>query len=531
MIKTERQYATTRAQLEQLVRALREDTAEPPRAEVRTAGPAPDVDPRFLALAREALKSQIADLEEELDEYDALRTAGAVAITVSTLEELPRALIRARIVRRWTQGELAERLGVAEQQVQRYEATEYESASFARLKEIARALDVEVPGAILDRGSAVSPEVFFRRLDEVGFDREVVLEKVLPADISVTVRAIAPRAPTRGRSKKRAGSQEPAPVDVSPDEVRAAIARAGSVVSRVLGVNPASFFSAAPLRLEPAVVGAHRFKQTAGQASRTKNERLRGDQAAADAYTVYAHYLALVLLEAHRHTPAREVPDDSREVRRLLTEAYRSRGGLSLEGALHLAWDLGIPVLPLSDSGRFHGACWRVAGRNVIVLKQRTRSFARWLFDLLHELRHAGQHPGAEDFAVVERNEGKSLEGDVDDEQDAMQFAGDVLLDGRAEDITERAVSAAGGSVERLKAVVPQLAEREGVAVDALANYLAHRLALDGFNWWGAAHNLQRTDANPFSVARDVLLQRADLSRLNSLDRELLLGALRGSES
>ena len=66
--------------------------------------------------------------------------------------------------------------------------------------------------------------------------------------------------------------------------MRAAIARAGSIVSRVLGVNPATFFSTAPLRLEPAFIGAHRFKQTAAQASRTKNERLRGDQAVANRF-------------------------------------------------------------------------------------------------------------------------------------------------------------------------------------------------------------------------------------------------------
>jgi hypothetical protein len=30
---------------------------------------------------------------------------------------------------------------------------------------------------------------------------------------------------------------------------------------------------------------------------------------------------------------------------------------------------MGIPVLPLSDRGAFHGATWRIQGRNVIVLK------------------------------------------------------------------------------------------------------------------------------------------------------------------
>ncbi|MCE7885255.1 MAG: XRE family transcriptional regulator [Actinobacteria bacterium ATB1] len=52
--------------------------------------------------------------------------------------------IKARIARGWTQRDLAERLGVAEQQIQRYESTQYTSASLARLSDIAKALDIDV---------------------------------------------------------------------------------------------------------------------------------------------------------------------------------------------------------------------------------------------------------------------------------------------------------------------------------------------------------------------------------------------------
>lgn len=501
MIKTERQYATTRAQLEKLASALRS-------ASERRALSIEAVDPRFLELERQALRSQIADLQAEVDEYDALRSGGAVLISVASLADLPRALIQARIARGWTQADLAARLRMAEQQIQRYEATEYASASFARLTKIARALDVEVPSAVLSKDIAVSPGHFFRRLQALGFDRELVLSKVLPPDVADTLR------PT-------AAEPEASPAS---DTIRAAVARAGALVSRVLDLDVAMFFSSAPLRLGTAVAGGTRYKQTAAQSARERQAQLSGSETATDAYTVYAHYLALLLLEAHAHVPARQVPEDAHVVRRLLTEKYSLHGGVSLEGALHLTWDLGIPVLPLADSGRFHGACWRVDGRNVIVLKQRTRSLARWLFDLLHELRHAGQHPSARDFAVVERESGSDTS---DDESDAMTFAGDVLLDGRAEDITQQAVEASRGRVEQLKLAVPEVAQREGVAADSLANYLAHRLALQGINWWGAANNLQKTDTDPFVVARDVLLERLDLSRINPVDRQLVLGALR----
>jgi HTH-type transcriptional regulator/antitoxin HipB len=53
-------------------------------------------------------------------------------------------LIRARIARGLTQRQLAERVGLPEQAVQRYEAADYAGVSFARLVEIADALEVTI---------------------------------------------------------------------------------------------------------------------------------------------------------------------------------------------------------------------------------------------------------------------------------------------------------------------------------------------------------------------------------------------------
>ena len=52
--------------------------------------------------------------------------------------------IKACIARGYTQAELAKRLRLKPQQLQRYEATRYHSVSFRRLLEIARALDVDL---------------------------------------------------------------------------------------------------------------------------------------------------------------------------------------------------------------------------------------------------------------------------------------------------------------------------------------------------------------------------------------------------
>jgi cytidylate kinase len=112
------------------------------------------------------------------------------------------------------------------------------------------------------------------------------------------------------------------------------------------------------------------------------------------------------------------------------------------------------------------------------------------------------------------------------EEQEATKFAGDVVLEGRAEDLAEKCVEAAKGSVERLKSAVPQVAKRAGVSVEALANYMAFRLSLQGINWWGAATNLQEDGVSALCSPRDLLLTRVRLARLNPIDRDLLLRAL-----
>ncbi len=72
-------------------------------------------------------------------------------------------MIRARIASGLSQRGLADRLGLKEQQIQRYEASDYASASFARIKRVVSALGMELDGALLaaeeyrERGIAPPP--------------------------------------------------------------------------------------------------------------------------------------------------------------------------------------------------------------------------------------------------------------------------------------------------------------------------------------------------------------------------------------
>ena len=88
----------------------------------------------LLKAEQEGINSQIADLRAEIKEYEELR-AGQYAIpALDTFTEFPLVLIKARIAKGLTQRELAERLGLKEQQIQKYESTEYASASLQELE-------------------------------------------------------------------------------------------------------------------------------------------------------------------------------------------------------------------------------------------------------------------------------------------------------------------------------------------------------------------------------------------------------------
>ena len=132
MITNERQYEQTRKQLTMLESLLAGTQAG-------TAG-----NDSFRDVQAAGLESQIQDLRDELTEYEQLRAGSTTVFEASSLAGLADSLIKARIARGWTQRDLADALGVAEQQIQRYESTAYRSASLARLCDIAEALGVTI---------------------------------------------------------------------------------------------------------------------------------------------------------------------------------------------------------------------------------------------------------------------------------------------------------------------------------------------------------------------------------------------------
>lgn len=131
MIRNEREYRITKAQAKKFNDALSQFEKE---------RPAKNLHPRLVRAQKDAMQSQLESLRRQIRDYEQLRRHGGKTLDVRSIEKLPQSLIRARIAAGLTQKELATRLGVKEQQVQRYEATNYSSASLARVLEIARIL-------------------------------------------------------------------------------------------------------------------------------------------------------------------------------------------------------------------------------------------------------------------------------------------------------------------------------------------------------------------------------------------------------
>jgi HTH-type transcriptional regulator / antitoxin HipB len=131
MIQNEHQYKVTQNKLKDLERALIE------LSEIENT-----LHPRQFSSRQKGLQLKINDLSQEIEEYNNLKQQ--TSIKISSIQDLPVALIKARIAKGMTQKELAQKIGVKEQQVQRDEANQYSSAGFHRLTEVAKALEVSI---------------------------------------------------------------------------------------------------------------------------------------------------------------------------------------------------------------------------------------------------------------------------------------------------------------------------------------------------------------------------------------------------
>lgn len=134
MITNEREYRITRRWL-----ARFEAAATTPSATERS-----DVHPRVRQAMRDAAASEAEGLREQVRRYEQLRDGKITSWEAESLRELPLVLKEARVAAGLTQRELAERLGAAEQQVQRWEANDFRGVGLDRVQDVADALGLRI---------------------------------------------------------------------------------------------------------------------------------------------------------------------------------------------------------------------------------------------------------------------------------------------------------------------------------------------------------------------------------------------------
>jgi HTH-type transcriptional regulator/antitoxin HigA len=135
MIKNEKQYKIARSWLKEI---------EEGRRRVDKL-PMPGNQPWLRQAQRGSLDAQIQQLHEEIEEYEGLKSGKILVPSFDDLAALPELFIKKRIANGWTQEQLAERLGTHYQQIQRYESTDYATATFETLQRVAAALDQKQP--------------------------------------------------------------------------------------------------------------------------------------------------------------------------------------------------------------------------------------------------------------------------------------------------------------------------------------------------------------------------------------------------
>lgn len=160
MILSDKQLKTSKTALKELKQSLSatEDSA--------------DGEAWLRELGVDALRSQIAEIDSDIAEYELLKSGQVGYAETCSLSELPRVLVQARIALGLSQSDLAAKLDMKPQQIQRYEATLYQSASLARLIEVANILEVKTAEAFEGQAETSSGAIFsWAAADDISWNR------------------------------------------------------------------------------------------------------------------------------------------------------------------------------------------------------------------------------------------------------------------------------------------------------------------------------------------------------------------------
>lgn len=173
MIKNKKQYTAMRKQLDELITEIRDAKS------VLQCGSNAE-----LRLQLGTLEKGLVKLQKELEEYEKLTSQSLSWLEFDSFkDDMNKAIMSFRIASGMSQKELAKAMFIQEQQIQRYEQSDYLSAGFERILQLLEALGV-------------------RMILRKDFQREIFKE--MPAN----VRKLNDEIKKRGRILQIAGEEE-----------------------------------------------------------------------------------------------------------------------------------------------------------------------------------------------------------------------------------------------------------------------------------------------------------------------------------
>lgn len=455
MITNEHQRELTRESLDRFEAAVRQHDE---------AGPRPDIHPRILRAMRDAAASEAVALRRNLQHYEDL-LEGRVRHGPGG----PAALVEARIASHISQRELADQLGVDEEQVEAWEGNDYDLVSAEQLSQVAEALGIGLDGPVSYLPPPPPPTELRSRVRRAG----------VPQDLSAKVER-----------------------EVDQGDVAGVYARGfeWDIEDLISGV-------AVPAKppLEEVVL-----KSKAGQAPR-QSPLVR-----------LAYTTGRIVVSMATRPPGPLPTVDPAQVR---AEAIDEDGRVTLPSLLMWSWDRGLPVLPLVGAGGFAAAALRVDGRPVIVLKRKNAEMAYWLFDLAHELGHVAlDHLGA--AGLVDVSAPLSATRDAQ-ENAANAWALELLLPDHAR-LIQRVSEGTRGDYMRFKRTVETLARDSNVSGGVLGLVSAFELPTIGEakDRWGSATNIAKLEGTGRPLVEEALRSRISISQLSRIDRQLMSAVL-----
>ena len=143
MIKNELQYKLTKSSADNFEKRLTWLRENP--------GTQDKLNPIIAKAEEDGLQSMIDELREEIQEYERTKQGDVDITSLTSVQLVPTTLIKARIAKGLSQRQLAQLVGLKEQQIQRYESNDYSNVDLGRVQEIARALSGDASTGAVQR--------------------------------------------------------------------------------------------------------------------------------------------------------------------------------------------------------------------------------------------------------------------------------------------------------------------------------------------------------------------------------------------